>query len=149
VGTHYESLPVNAPRNVKTTYHADGPMRFDAPKGTDACYEPNSFNGPVKQPSAKEPPPPISGDADRYNHRDGNSQVAALFRIPGHEQQRLFGNIAAAMQGVPREIIDRQLEHFRRVDPAYAEGVALARTQIPANSDPVSASAKPMAQAAE
>jgi catalase len=133
-------------------------MRFDAPKGTDAYYEPNSFNGPVEQPSFKEPPLKIHGDADRYNHRDGNddySQVAALFRILGHDQQqRLFANIAAAMQGVPRDIIDRQLEHFRRVDPAYAEGVALAvaRMHQPANSDPVSASAKPtpaVAQAAE
>ena len=58
------------------------------------------------------------------------------------------------MQGVPREIIDRQLEHFRRVDPAYAGGVAtaVARTQQPPNSDPMSASEKPlpaMAQAAE
>ena len=55
------------------------------------------------------------------------------------------------MQGMPRDIIDRQLEHFRRVDPAYAEGVALAlaRTHSPANSDPVSASQKPVAQAAE
>ncbi len=44
-----------------------------------------------------------------------------------------------------------QREYFRRVDPAYAEGVALAvaRTHIPANSDPVSASQKPVAQAAE
>ena len=155
IGTHYESLPVNAPRSMKNTYHADGPMRFDAPKGTDAYYEPNSFNGPVEQPSAKEPPLRISGDADRYNHREGNddySQVAALFRILGPEQQqRLFGNIAAAMQGVPRYIIDRQLEHFRRVDPAYAEGVALAvaKANIPANSDPVSASDKPVPQAAE
>ncbi len=155
VGTHYESLPVNAPRSVKNTYHADGPMRFDAPKGTDAYYEPNSFNGPVEQPSAKEPPLHIDGDADRYNHRDGNDdygQVAALFKVLGAEQQqRLFGNIAAAMQGVPREIIDRQLEHFRKVDPAYAEGVALAvaRAHIPANSDPVSASKAPVAQAAE
>jgi len=30
--------------------------------------------------------------------------------------------LAAAMLGVPREITDRQLERFRRVDPAYAEG---------------------------
>ena len=133
-------------------------MRFDAPKGTDAYYEPNSFNGAVEQPSQKESRLKIGGDADRYNHRDGNddySQVAALFRILGAEQQkRLFSNIAAAMQGVPHEIIDRQLERFRRVDPAYAEGVALAvaRTQQPANSDPVSASDKPtpaVAQAAE
>jgi catalase len=30
------------------------------------------------------------------------------------------------MQGVPRVVIDRQLEHFRKADPAYAEGVAKA-----------------------
>ncbi len=156
VGANYESLPVNAPKSVKNTYHADGPMRFDAPKGTDAYYEPNSFNGPVEQPSAKEPPLRINGDADRYNHRDGNDdygQVGALFRILGEEQQqRLFGNIAAAMQGVPQYIVDRQLEHFGRVDPAYKAGVAkaIALAAIPPNSDPVSASDQPIpAQAAE
>ena len=127
VGTHYESLPVNAPRSVKNVYHADGPMRFDAPKGTDAYYEPNSFNGLVEQPSAKEPPLRISGDAERYNHRDGNddySQVKALFDTLGAEQQgRLFENIAAAMQGVPQEIVDQQLAHFAKVDPAYTPRV--------------------------
>ncbi len=46
--------------------------------------------------------------------------------MPADEQQRLFRNIAASMQGVPRDIIDRQLGHFRRADPAYAEGVAKA-----------------------
>ena len=30
------------------------------------------------------------------------------------------------MQGVPREIIDRQLGHFHKADPAYAAGVANA-----------------------
>ncbi|HAW31006.1 MAG TPA: hypothetical protein DCY03_23345, partial [Planctomycetaceae bacterium] len=39
---------------------------------------------------------------------------------------RLFSNIAAAMQGVPQEIVDRQLKHFELVDPAYAEGVRAA-----------------------
>jgi catalase len=38
----------------------------------------------------------------------------------------LFRNIAAAMQGVPRVVIDRQLEHFTKADPAYGEGVAKA-----------------------
>ena len=32
VGTHYEALPVNAPRVQARTCHADGSMRFDAPK---------------------------------------------------------------------------------------------------------------------
>ena len=70
VGTHYEALPVNRPHGCRVhTYHADGAMRFDAPKGTDAFYEPNSFGGPVEAPAAKEPPLRISGDADHYNHR--------------------------------------------------------------------------------
>jgi catalase len=38
----------------------------------------------------------------------------------------LFRNVAASMQGVPRLIIDRQLEHFRKADPTYGEGVARA-----------------------
>jgi catalase len=45
---------------------------------------------------------------------------------PKDEKQRLFRNIAAAMQGVPQFIIERQLEHFTKADPAYGEGVAKA-----------------------
>jgi len=159
VGTHYEALPVNRPKSQVNTYHADGAMRFDSPKGTDAYYEPNSFNGPVEVKSAGEPPLRIDGDATRYNHRDGNddySQVAALWRILGAEQQkRLYANIAAAMAGVPDFIVDRQIAHFSKVDPAYGEGVRIAVARsMPgsANSDPVSASERPQApvsQAAE
>jgi len=52
----------------------------------------------------------------RLASSDGAVLVLAVQRRARH---RL---LAAAMQGVPREIIDRQLERFRRVDPAYAEG---------------------------
>jgi catalase len=134
VGTHYESLPVNRPRCPVHTYHADGQMRFDAPKGTDAYYEPNSFGGPVEEPGVKEPPLRITGDADRYSHRDGNddfSQPRALFRLMSADQQRqLFTNIAAAMQGVPDFIVDRQLDLFTKVDPAYGAGVAAALGKV-------------------
>ena len=130
VGTHYEKLPVNSPRCPVHTYHADGPMRFDAPKGTEAYYEPNSFNGPKQDSRFEEPRLKISGDADRYNHRDGNddyTQPGDLFRLMTPEQRdRLFKNIAAAMAGVPEEIVQRQLVHFHRADPRYAEGVAKA-----------------------
>ena len=130
VGTHYEALPVNRPRVPTHNYHADGPMRFDAPVGQDAYYEPNSFNGSVQEPSVKEPPLRISGNADRYDHRVGNddfSQVAALFRLfDDAQRERLYSNVAAAMQGVPAEIIDRQVALFTKVDPAYGEGVARA-----------------------
>ncbi len=130
IGTHYEMLPVNRPKSPVRTYHADGAMRFDAPKGTDAYYEPNSFGGPVQDARFAEPPLKISGDADRYNHRDGNddyTQPGDLFRLlsPDHKE-RLFSNIAAAMAGVPEEIVQRQLVHFHKADPAYAAGVARA-----------------------
>ena len=68
IGTHYEMLPVNRPRVPVNHYHADGPMRFDSPKATEAYYEPNSFGGPTQDARFAEPPLKISGDADRYSH---------------------------------------------------------------------------------
>jgi catalase len=130
IGTHYESLPVNRPKAAVNTYHADGPMRFDAPQGTDAYYEPNSFGGPIENKHFAEPPLKICGEADRYDHRAGNddyTQAGDLFRLMSPSQQaQLFGNIAAAMAGVPEEIIQRQLVHFHKADPAYAAGAAKA-----------------------
>ena len=128
LGTHYESLPVNEPKCPVHHYHKDGAMCFK-PNGTnpDAYYEPNSFNGPVEQPEVAEPPLKLSGDAARYDHREGNDdyiQPRALFNLFDDGQKaRLFSNIAAAMQGVPDNIVERQLIHFAQVDPAYALGV--------------------------
>ena len=131
LGTHYEALPVHAPKCPVHHYHKDGPMRFFANNPQpDAYYEPNSVGGPAEDASYREPPLKISGDADRYNHREGNddyTQPGKLFRLMSAEQQgRLFSNIAEAMQGVPEDIIQRQLQHFYKADPAYGEGVAKA-----------------------
>ncbi|MBJ6125171.1 catalase [Microvirga splendida] len=128
VGTHYEALPVNRPRCPVHHYHADGGMLFDVPNRGDAYYEPNSFNGPVQTPRAAEPPLKISGDADRYDHRAGNDdykQPGDLFRLmTPDEQGRLMDNIAEAMQGVPEDIVRRQIVHFYLADKAYGLGVA-------------------------
>ena len=132
LGTHYEALPVNAPRCPVHHYHTDGQMNFMGPRSgsVNAYYEPNSFGGAVQAPQFREPPLKIRGDADRYDHREGNddySQPGALFRLLGAAQQeRLFANIASSMQGVPAFIIDRQLTHFDRADPAYGAGVRKA-----------------------
>ncbi len=131
LGTHYEALPVNAPKCPVHHYHKDGAMNFMPNKANpDAYYEPNSFGGPRQAPEYREPPLRISGDADRYDHRTGNddySQAGALFRLFDEGQrQRLFQNIAAAMAGVPLEIVERQLGHFEKADPAYAAGVRQA-----------------------
>ncbi len=133
LGTHYETIPVNQPKCPVHHYHRDGEMNtFGGIKtgNPDAFYEPNSFGGPVESPSAKEPPLRISGDADRYNHRIGNDdygQPRALFNLFDEgEKSRLFSNIAAAMGGVPGEIIERQLAHFDKVHPDYGNGVRKA-----------------------
>jgi catalase len=129
VGTHYESLPVNAPKCPVRHYHADGSMLATIPERGNAYYEPNSFGGPVEDKRFDEPPLAITGDAARYDHRQGNddySQPRALFRLMTPAQREvLMDNIAAAMGGVPAEIILRQVAHFHRVDPDYGSGVAL------------------------
>lgn len=129
LGTHYEALPVNAPKCPVHHYHKDGSMNFMKPATTsDAYYEPNSFNGPAEQPQLAEPALKIDGDAARYNHRDGNddfTQPGNLFRLMTSEQQsRLMDNIADAMQGVDTEIVKRQVALFAQCDPAYGRGIA-------------------------
>lgn len=137
LGTHYESIPVNQPKSPVHHYHRDGQMNVYGGIKTghpDAYYEPNSFGGPVEDKSVKEPPLRIVGDADRYNHRDGNDdygQPRALFNLFDDAQKaRLFDNLAAAMDGVPDEIIERQLAHFHLIDPAYAQGIRAARAAL-------------------
>jgi catalase len=128
VGVNADQLRVNRPRCPVHTYHADGAMRLAGNPNPDAFYEPNSFAGPVQDDALREPPLKISGNADRYNHRDGNDdykQPGALFRLMTPEQKdQLFHNIKAAMDGVPLDIVKRQLVHFYRADPDYGIGVA-------------------------
>ena len=128
LGVNHESLPVNRPRCPVHTYHRDGPMRFDGNQGGAVNYEPNRFGGPAEDPKFKEPPLRIFGDADRYDHREGNddyTQAGNLFRLmTGEEQGRLMDNIARAMKGVSKEILRRQVVHFYRADPAYGAGVS-------------------------
>ena len=130
LGINHDSLPVNRPQCPARVYHRDGTMRFDENGGGGVNYEPNSFGGPAEDDSYREPPLKISGDADRYNHRDGNDdygQAGDLFRLMDDGQRRrLCENIARAMNGAPDDIIDRQLAHFKKADPDYAKGVSAA-----------------------
>ena len=138
LGTHYEALPVNRPQCPVNHYHKDGSLRFfdNNSANPDAYYEPNSFNGPSEDAHYSEPPLALEGAADRHNHRQDNddySQAGNLFRLfDDAQKQRLFNNVAAAMQGVPQHIVERQLEHFSKADPAYGAGVRRALEQTAA-----------------
>jgi catalase len=85
---------------------------------------------PAEDRKFVEPPLPIGRDADRYNHREGNddyTQAGNLYRLmPQAKKDRLHKAIAGAMEGAPREIVERQLAHFDRADPAHGKGVRAA-----------------------
>ncbi|MBT3787609.1 MAG: catalase [Alphaproteobacteria bacterium] len=128
VGANHQALPVNAPRCPVHNYQRDGAMRFDGNGGGSVNYQPNSYARPVEDPSFKEPPLQIGDVADRYDHRKDNddfSQAGNLFRImPKDEQERLMDTIAGAMQGVPTDIIKRQISYFTAADADYGSGIA-------------------------
>ena len=131
IGVNYDSLPVNKPQCPQCpvhTYNRDGAMRFDGNYGSSPNYEPNSFNGPIEDPTYRERPRTVSGSVDRHNHRvdaDYYTQPGNLFRLMSlAERERLIGNIVASMRTAPLSIQKRQIQHFTKADPAYGAGVA-------------------------
>ncbi|MBE9567520.1 MAG: catalase [Proteobacteria bacterium] len=128
IGANHAALDVNRPRCPVHTYQRDGQGRFDGNGGATPVYQPNSFGGAEDDASYSEPPLRIDGDADRYDHRvdgDDYTQAGDLFRLmDAAARQRLVDNIVGAMQGVPREIQQRQIAHFTMADTAYGSAVA-------------------------
>ena len=102
-----------------------------------------SFGGPAESddPRVAEPPLRISGDAARWDHREGNEdyqQAGDLFRLMSPaEQLELIDNIVGAMQRIPRDNQVRQIGHFSRADKAYGAGVAKGLWIDPADVDRV------------
>ncbi len=128
LGVNFQSLPVSRPLNVVTAYHRDGGMRFDGNGGRNDNYEPNGISGPAQNESFAEPPLRIQGDALRYDaHRENDdfTQAGKLYRIlTAAERERLIDNLAAAMQGVPHDILRPCIEHFMRCDQDYGLKIA-------------------------
>ncbi|WP_144110112.1 catalase [Paraburkholderia sp. BCC1886] len=134
LGVNHHQIPVNATRVPNPrSFHRDGAMRADGNLGGTVNYEPNRFGDFAQDANAAEPPL-AAGTVDRYDHRaddDYYTQPGMLFALfDAAERERLFGNIARHIDGVPHEIVARQIEHFRRADPAYAEGVIAALADL-------------------
>lgn len=127
LGVNHHQIPVNAPKCPVHVFHRDGAMRTDGNLGGTPNYEPSRFGEFAQDRSALEPPL-AAGAIDRYDHREDDdyySQPGALFRLFDEGQRaRLFDTIAGHIDGVPEDIVARQLEHFSRADPAYGAGVA-------------------------
>jgi catalase len=129
VGTNHQQLPVNAPLSPVNNHQRDGAMTFGSNGGAAPNYEPNSYaNAPKQMPGQAEPALALSGSADRFDHREDTdyySHAGALFRLMSEQQQMLLiSNIVNAMAGVSVDVVQRQLQHFLKADPAYGEGIA-------------------------
>ncbi len=147
LGVNLEQIPVNRPRCPVHAYHRDGAMRVDGNYGSTIGYEPNSYSQWMEDPTRKDPPLRVTGNAvedtaphaiatpgaDVYNYpereydSDYYSQPGALFRLmTPEEQQLLFENTARAMAGCEQFIKERHVQNCFLADPAYGEGVAKA-----------------------
>ncbi|MDU5088576.1 MAG: catalase [Veillonella sp.] len=131
LGANYYQIPVNAAKCPVNIYHRDGQGRIDGNHGSTIGYAPNSFGEWAEQPEFKNPPLDVSGAAYQYDFYEDDSdfftQPGKLFRLMSPEQQQaLFDNTAAAMNGVPDFIKERHAKHCYQCDPAYGEGVAKA-----------------------
>ncbi|MBZ7987440.1 catalase [Campylobacter canadensis] len=131
LGANYHQLPVNRAKSEVNTYNVAGAMNFGIGDNlvNGAYYEPNTLGGAVENEMYLEPDLVIKGNANRYKAVDNDyyTQPRNLFNImPEDEKQRLFKNIAASMQGVKEEIINKALKHFELIHPDYANGVKKA-----------------------
>lgn len=132
IGVHYQQLAVNKPIVEVNNYYVGGAMNNGSYKQEPhAYYEPNSFGGSVESAKFAEPDLAIGDIAQRFSHReyyaDYYTDARALYKIlPADEKDRLYSNIAASMEGVKDEIIQRAISHFEQIDPEYAKGVKAA-----------------------
>jgi catalase len=132
LGANFSQIPVNRPQIPVVNHHRDGAMRIDGNGGGQPNYSPNSYGGPEATPMEKEKPIPLSGVAARtpypqQGRADDFEQAGMLYRVmTPAEQARLVANIAGHLGHAERTIQARQVEHFRKADPAYGAAVAKA-----------------------
>ena len=132
LGVNHYQIPVNKPRCPYNAYHRDGQMRVDGNYGGTKHYEPNSYGEWQEQPSAKEPPLELSGDAYAHNFRDDDedyfTQPGDLFRIikADGKTEALFQNTAANVGGAEKFVQIRHIRNCYQADPEYGQGVANA-----------------------
>jgi catalase len=130
VGTNHQHLPVNASRCPFHNQQRDGQMAISN-GGAEQNYATVDAAG-VNQSGFGHGDPgwALNGVAGRYDGRgkeDDFTQAGNLFRIlSAAEQQKLFDNLAGPLSQVSDEILQRQLGHFDKADPAYGAGVRAA-----------------------
>lgn len=123
LGVNFNHIPVNAPRCPFHSYHRDGSMRTDGNLGATVSYAPDSEATWQDTPALSEPPLPLTGEADHWDHRvdeDHYEQPGLLFRLMSvTQQQALISNTVASLYGVSEEVQRRHVANCTKADAQY------------------------------
>ena len=131
LGANFDHIPINCPYRARVAnYQRDGPACTNGNQGNAVNYEPNSLNGPVEDPTKKWSSMPVTGTTGRFKHshpNDDYEQPRALFRKVMNESQRtaLINNIVGDLGKCRRDIQERMVKHFYKVDPEYGSRIAM------------------------
>ena len=130
LGPNYDQIPINCPYRARVeNYLKDGPMNVTSNHGNQVVYEPNSLNGPVEDPAFKWKRFEVTGEAGRYPYHHPNDdfeQPRAFYRKVLSEtgREHLVSNICETFGQARRDIQERQLKIFYKVDPDLAQRIA-------------------------
>jgi len=131
LGVNHEQIPINCPyasKNRVRNGQRDGFMAVNGNQGSSPNYAPNSFGGPVADPSVRMSPFEANGVVAKYRYQHPNDdyeQAGNLYRLMTPDQKsRLVSNIVGHISKAKREIQERQVVHFYRSDPDYGMRVA-------------------------
>ncbi|WP_163556484.1 catalase [Helicobacter suis] len=132
LGINHSQLPVNAPRCPFATSSKDGLMQSGL-YAIERAYEPSSLGGYKEVSHARENKLDLSKLEEEFSayaydfrelDKDYYTQAGDLFNLMSkEEQERTCQNIVDSMQGVPEQIVKRQLEHFNKANAYYGARV--------------------------
>jgi catalase len=131
LGANYEQIPINCPYRARVAhYQRDGPMTVTSNHGGLPNYEPNTLGGPVADPKTAWHKEPVSGTLGRHSfgEPDDFCQPRALYKKVMTEEQRvnLIKNTADHMNGVSKDVLEKAVKIYYKIDPDYGERIAKA-----------------------
>jgi catalase len=131
IGANYLQLPVNQPKAQVHSYNRDGQMSYT--NGGDPTYAPNSYGGPVADPTCEIPSWKIEAGEMVRNaytlHRDDDDfgQPGALVRdvMDDAARDRLVSNVSGHLSnGAVDPVLTRAIDYWRNVDADLGARVA-------------------------
>ena len=129
LGVNHHQIEVNKPKCPYHNYIRDGQGADGSRYGSAPNYYPNSVEGaPQPDESYTEPAYDFGNSvADRYDSNDEHdnyTQVAALYALFDEDhRERLASRIAGVLGQARKEVQERMLPHFYKVDEDYGKRI--------------------------